>query len=179
MKPLVLTIVFLMLALIAFGGSLSRKQIGKVSPEANDYRNVEPFRGSEVGNKLARACGDCHSNQTRLPWYGHVAPISWWIQSHVREGREELNFSEWTRYTALQRHNELESICGVVSNGRMPPASYTALHPEASLGAQDKKPYVSGQLMKSKRRSSHSAGRFEFGLVFILPVVTRLCSGLR
>jgi hypothetical protein len=139
MKPLVLTIVFLMLALIAFAGSLSRKQNGRVSAKANDYRNLEPFRGSEVGNTLARACGDCHSNQTRLPWYGHVAPISWWIQSHVREGREELNFSEWTRYTALQRHNELESICGVVSNGRMPPASYTALHPEASLGAQDKK----------------------------------------
>jgi hypothetical protein len=139
MKVIALTIPLLMLALIAFGGSLSRKQIGQVSPEANDYRNGEPFRGSEVGNTLARACGDCHSNQTRLPWYGHVAPISWWIQSHVREGREEMNFSEWTRYTALQRHNELESICGVIANGRMPPASYTALHPEASLGAQDKK----------------------------------------
>ena len=139
MKRLALTIVFLMLALIAFGGSLSRKQNGHVSPKANDYRNAEPFRGSQVGTTLARACGDCHSNQTRLPWYGHVAPISWWIQSHVREGREELNFSEWTRYTTLQRHNELETICGVISNGRMPPASYTALHPEARLGAQDKK----------------------------------------
>jgi hypothetical protein len=139
MKPIALTIVFLMLALIAFGGPLSRKQNSQVSPKANDYHNVEPFRGSEVGNTLARACGDCHSNQTSLPWYGHVAPISWWIKSHVREGREELNFSEWTRYSARQRRNELESICGVISNGRMPPASYTALHPEASLGAQDKK----------------------------------------
>jgi len=88
---------------------------------------------------MARACGDCRSNQTSLPWYGHVAPISWWIKSHVREGREELNFSEWTRYSALERHNELESICGVISNGRMPPASYTALHPEVRLRAQDKK----------------------------------------
>ena len=111
MKRLALTIVFLMLALIAFGGSLSRKQIGKVSPEANDYRKVEFLRRSEVGSTLARACGDCHSNQTSLPWYGHVAPVSWWIKSHVREGREELNFSEWTRYSALERHNELESIC--------------------------------------------------------------------
>jgi hypothetical protein len=139
MKRLGLTIVFLMLALIAFGGSLSRKQIGKVSPEAKYYRKVELFRGSEVGNTLARACGDCHSNQTNLPWYGHVAPISWWIKSHVSEGREELNFSEWTRYSARQRRDELESICGVISSGRMPPGSYTALHPEASLGAQDKK----------------------------------------
>jgi Haem-binding domain len=104
-----------------FGRSLSRKQNGQVSPKVNDYRNVEPFRGSEVGNTLARACGDCHSNQTSLPWYGHVAPISWWIKSHVCEGREELNFSEWTRYSARQRRDELESICGVISNGRMPP----------------------------------------------------------
>jgi hypothetical protein len=138
MKRLPLTIAFLMLALIAFGGSLSRKRIGPVSPEENDYRNAEPFRGSEVGNKLARACGNCHSNHTNLPWYGHVAPISWWIKSHVREGREELNFSEWAKYSALERYNELESICGVISNGRMPPAPYTALHPEARLGAQDK-----------------------------------------
>jgi hypothetical protein len=139
MKLLALTIVFLMLALIAFGGSLSRKQNGQVSPKANDYRYAEPFRGSEVGNTVARACGDCHSNQTSLPWYGHVAPISWWIKSHVREGREELNFSEWARYSARQRRDELESICGVISNGRMPPGSYTVLHPEASLGAPDKK----------------------------------------
>ena len=139
MKWLALTIVFLMLALIAFGGSLSRTQNVQVSPKPNDYRNVEPFRGSEVGNTLARACGDCHSNQTSLPWYGHVAPVSWWIKSHVREGREELNFSEWTSYSARQRRDELESICGVISNGRMPPASYRVLHPESRLEAQDKK----------------------------------------
>ena len=139
MKMLALTIAFLMLALIAFGGSPSRKRIGQASPEANDYRNAEPFRGSEVGNKLARACGDCHSNQMSLPWYGHVAPVSWWIKSHVREGREELNFSEWMRYSARQRRDELESICGVISNGRMPPASYRVLHPESRLESQDKK----------------------------------------
>lgn len=139
MKPLALMVACLMLALIGFGASLSRKRIGQLSSEANHYRDTVPFRGSEVGNKLARACGNCHSNHTNLPWYGQVAPISWWIKSHVREGREELNFSEWTRYSARQRRDELESICGVISNGRMPPASYTALHPEASLGAQDKK----------------------------------------
>lgn len=139
MKPLALIIVFLMLALIAVGGSLSRTRDGQVSLKANDHRNVELFRGSEVGNTLARACGDCHSNHTRLPWYGHVAPISWWIKRHVREGREELNFSEWTKYSALERHNELESICGVISNGRMPPASYRVLHPESRLESQDKK----------------------------------------
>jgi Haem-binding domain len=137
-KCLALTVVFLTLALIAFGGSLSRKQIGKVSPEANDYRNVERFRGFEVGNKLARACGDCHSNQTNLPWYGHVPPVSWWIRSHVRDGREALNFSEWTKYSLNQQRDQLELLCRVISNGRMPPASYMLMHPEARLRPQEK-----------------------------------------
>ena len=139
MKLTVLTIGLLMVVLIAFGSSLSRQQMGQALPQAHDYRRGEPFRGSQVGNTVALACGNCHSNQTKLPWYGHVAPISWWINSHVRDGRQALNFSEWTTDSAHRRHDELESICGIVSNGRMPPPSYTLLHPEARLGTQDKK----------------------------------------
>jgi Haem-binding domain len=138
MKVIALTILLLTLALIAFATSRSRKQTS-ATPDMPDYLYAEPLRGSVVGKTLARACGNCHSNETDFPWYGQVVPISWWIQSHVREGREELNFSEWTRYTSLERHNELESICGVVSNGRMPPASYRVLHPESRLEAKDKK----------------------------------------
>lgn len=138
MKILALIIASLILLLV-LGQSLLRKQTAPTSPAVHDYRYAEPFRGSEVGNTLARGCGDCHSNHTNLPWYGHVAPVSWLIRSHVREGREELNFSEWISYSARQRRDELESICGVISTGRMPPASYTAMHPRASLTAQDKK----------------------------------------
>jgi hypothetical protein len=138
MKVIALTILLLMLALIAFGSSLSRKQT-TATPDARDYRYANPFRGSEGGKTLARACGNCHSNQTKLPWYGHVVPISWWINRHVREGRQALNFTEWTTYSARRQRDELESICGVVSNGRMPPASYRVLHPESRLEAEDKK----------------------------------------
>jgi hypothetical protein len=137
MKVIALTIVLLMLALIVFGSSLSRKQMA--APDVHDYRYADFFRGSEGGETLSRACGNCHSNHTNLPWYGHVAPISWWINRHVREGRQALNFTEWTTYSARRQRDELESICGVVSNGRMPPASYRALHPESRLKAQDKK----------------------------------------
>jgi hypothetical protein len=138
MTVIALTILLLMLALIAFGSSLSRKQT-TATPDVRDYRYANPFRGSEGGKTLARACGNCHSNQTKLPWYGHVVPISWWINRHVREGRQALNFTEWTTYSARRQRDELESICGVVSNGRMPPASYRVLHPESRLEAEDKK----------------------------------------
>ena len=139
MRALPLVIVFLILALIAFGSLLSRNQMDHVSPAVHDYSYAEPFRGTEGGKALARACGNCHSNQTNLPWYGHVMPISWWIKRHVREGRQALNFSDWTTYSLRRRLHELESMCGVVSNGRMPPTSYRVLHPESRLQAQDKK----------------------------------------
>jgi hypothetical protein len=138
MKTIALTIV-VFTALIAFGVSLASKQNGIVTSDEHNYRKTDPFHGSEAGATLLRACGNCHSNQTSLPWYGHVAPVSWWIDRHIREGREELSFSEWTTYSAQRRRNELESICGVVSTGRMPPASYMVLHPESRLEAQDKK----------------------------------------
>jgi hypothetical protein len=117
---------------------LSYRATDNTSLAIQRYRYAEPFRGVEVGIKLLRACGDCHSNQTNLPWYGHVAPVSWWVQSHVHGGRKKLNFSEWKSYSARQRRDELESICGVISIGRMPPASYTAMHPHARLAASDK-----------------------------------------
>ena len=106
---------------------------------AHDLRDAEPLRESDAGKVLAQACGNCHSNQTEWPWYSHVAPLSWWIQSHVGKGREELNFSKWTDYSPRQRRAKLDSICGLISTGRMPPWSYTMLHPEARLTAKEKK----------------------------------------
>jgi Haem-binding domain len=139
MKVLALTIALLMLALIGLRSLLLGKPIKSVPPpKVQDYRYTEPFRGSRAGNTVARACGDCHSNQTNLPWYGHIVPISWWIGSHVREGRQALDFSEWTTYSVHRRREELQSFCGIVSNGTMPLMSYRLLHPEARLTAQDK-----------------------------------------
>jgi len=94
--------------------------------------NVEPLR------VLVRACGDCHSSHTDWPWYSHVPPVSSWIAQHVREGRERLDFSEWDTYSQWQRQDKLESICGLISTGRMPPWQYTTMHPEARLTEKDK-----------------------------------------
>ena len=125
--------------MIAVGNSLSGGRAGRVTADMHDFQYAVPLRGSQAGKTLARACGNCHSNQTHLPWYAHVAPLSWWINGHVRDGRDALNFSEWTTYSAQRRRDELESICGIISNGTMPPISYRALHPEARLGDRDKK----------------------------------------
>jgi len=89
----------------------------------------------QIGKILDRSCQDCHSNRTAWPWYSHVAPISWVISKHVNEGREVLDFSQWT--TRPPSEIERMLICDAVSNGRMPLPGYTAIHRNARLSSQD------------------------------------------
>ncbi len=86
-----------------------------------------------------RACGDCHSNLTALPWYDLVAPITWIINRDIDKGRADLNVSEW----GLQE-NEADEAASTVRNGSMPPTLYTFLHPSARLSASDKEAFVQG-----------------------------------
>jgi heme-binding protein len=88
---------------------------------------------------LDRSCNDCHSNKTRWPWYSNVAPVSWFVIDHVDEGRQNLNFSEWGRYTQREVAGLLQQICREVQAGAMPLSSYTPLHPGSKLSAEDVK----------------------------------------
>src|SRR5437660_8898027 len=101
-------------------------EVGSEQRAAIEPRNhgLPLLLNSEPARVLMRACGNCHSNHTDWPWYGHVVPVSWWIARHVNEGKERLNFSEWETYSAWQRRDKLESICGLISTGRMPPWPY-------------------------------------------------------
>lgn len=86
-----------------------------------------------VAGVLRRACYDCHSNETRWPWYAAVAPVSWLVAHDVSEGREELNFSTWNAYDARVRRKKLAKSVAEVDEGEMPPWYYVAMHPEARL----------------------------------------------
>jgi hypothetical protein len=107
--------------------------VAQVVPYGRNHSNppvvAEPTWDSASTRMLAeRACFDCHSNQTRWPWYSHVAPMSWLVQNPVDEGRSELNFSEWN----LGR-GEADEAAETVREGEMPPRSYVLLHPAARL----------------------------------------------
>ncbi len=116
-------------------------QLETVHRAASKPRNQElPFVfDSEPARILVRACGNCHSNHTEWPWYSQVAPVSWWIAWDVRKGREELDLSRWESYSPWQRRDKLESLCGLISTGRMPPRLYSSMHPEARLSETEKK----------------------------------------
>ena len=86
---------------------------------------------------LERSCRDCHSNDTRWPWYSRVAPISWMLRQHVKNGRDRMNYSEWTSYNSDDQDKLLNSMCTLTRKGRMPLLSYLWLHREAKLSADD------------------------------------------
>ena len=86
---------------------------------------------------LHRSCIDCHSNQTRWPWYAYVAPASWLVTHDVEEGRDHLNFSTWEIYDEDERIDHLDEIAEVIEDGDMPLWFYVPLHPDARLSADD------------------------------------------
>jgi hypothetical protein len=87
---------------------------------------------------LRRACYDCHSHETVWPWYSRVAPVSWLVVQHVREGREELNFSTWDKYTTNEQIKKVKESWEEVAEGEMPPGYYLPVHRDALLSAEDR-----------------------------------------
>ncbi len=86
---------------------------------------------------LRRSCYDCHSNETRWPWYSAVAPMAFGVVDHVTEGRAEMNFSEWGAYPPKKRTALLEKMCEEVREGKMPLKQYLWLHRDATLSEAD------------------------------------------
>lgn len=84
------------------------------------------------------SCFDCHSNETRWPWYSEVAPVSWLVADDVKGGRSFLNFSEWGKYTKSKRVLKLGQIYEQVSKNKMPIPKYLCMHPGARLSPADR-----------------------------------------
>ena len=89
----------------------------------------------EITALLHAACYDCHSYETRWPWYSHIAPVSWLLANDVMHGRERLKFSDWPRALPERAAKRLERISEEVDYKDMPPGKYTLLHPAARLTA--------------------------------------------
>lgn len=87
-----------------------------------------------VADVLERACMDCHSHETRWPWYSRAAPVRWWVVDDVNRGRDAINLSEWTTQNPRGlSERALAAMAGQVRRGSMPLASYKALHPRARV----------------------------------------------
>jgi hypothetical protein len=98
----------------------------------------------DVQASLMRACGDCHSNQTRWPWYSHVAPFSWVITDDVNEGRRHMNFEDWeSQQDPSHGDQRIGEICKEIRQNGMPPFSYRLAHREIRLKTNEIAPICS------------------------------------
>ena len=114
-------------------------------PYGKDHTNLpvmsEPQWDSPRTKELFnRACADCHSNETKYPWYSQVAPVSWLVTHDIEEGREHFNVSVW----GIQKKNEGEDAAKEVKEGEMPMWIYTIAHPEARLSDNEKQELING-----------------------------------
>ncbi len=91
---------------------------------------------AEINTILQTSCYDCHSNHTYYPWYTNIQPIGLWMQHHVDEGKEELNFSIFNTYSAKRKKHKLKEIIEEVEEHEMPLSSYTMIHKETELSAE-------------------------------------------
>lgn len=119
-------------------------RISKVNPEIiteNDFL-VSVNASPEISSLIKTSCYDCHSNETTYPWYTNIAPVSWWIKHHINEGREELNFSEWSTFKEKRKNHKLEECVEMIEENEMPMSSYTLLHKNAALSEEQKQKLI-------------------------------------
>jgi Haem-binding domain len=116
-----------------------------IHPARNISDNAQPNNvgkaftiPANVQTILDKACMDCHSNNTRYPWYFKIQPVDWWLTHHVVEGKRGLNFDEYTNRSLRYQFHKMEEIAEQVKEGEMPLKSYTWIHKDAILSAEEK-----------------------------------------
>lgn len=116
-----------------------------VRPEKNNSQNetnsieIVMEVPTEVQQILKTSCNNCHSNNTAYPWYSEIAPVSWYLASHVNEGKEHLNFSEWALYNENQKNHIIEDLLEELEEKKMPLKSYLIVHENAKMTAEQYK----------------------------------------
>lgn len=113
----------------------TRNKSGQISPMDISKIHALP---ENVQSVLKRSCYDCHSSNTIYPWYSNIQPFGWWLASHVKKGKEELNFSEFGSYSSRKQRSKLFAISKSVEDGTMPLASYTLIHTKSRLSKGNK-----------------------------------------
>jgi Haem-binding domain len=87
----------------------------------------------DIMTAFKASCYDCHSNNTKYPWYSHIQPVSWWLSDHIEDGKRHFNFDEFSAYSIGKQYRKLEEVSGEIEEGEMPLKSYTLIHGDAKL----------------------------------------------
>jgi hypothetical protein len=134
MKKIILLILVVIFIAIQFF------RIDTTNPKADPQKDFFSVSNPPEGIKaiFKNSCYDCHSYQTEYPWYSNIAPVSWLLKSHIDEGRDNLNFSEWGDYSTDEQKDILEVCQEKIKADEMPLSAYTLMHSNAKLDEKKK-----------------------------------------
>ena len=105
----------------------------------------------KIKNKLRTSCYDCHSNNTNYPWYNKIQPVAKLLENHIKDGKKELNFSEWDSLSVRRKKSKFKAIIDQIKDGEMPLSSYTIIHNDAKFSDKEKQEMI--QWMTQKKDS--------------------------
>lgn len=135
--------------LIAFIGiQFLPKQINKSETTSKADFLVVNKVPANIKNKLQVSCYDCHSNNTRYPWYNKIQPVAIFLANHVKDGKKELNFSEWDSLSVRRKKSKLKGIINQIKDDEMPLSSYTIIHRDAKFTAAEKQEMIKWMTQK-------------------------------
>jgi len=107
-------------------------------PAGQSFERTEKVPAN-VAAILKVSCYDCHSNNTRYPWYSELQPGAWFMARHIKKGKEELNFDEFNNYSKRRKKAKIKSIISQIEKDEIPLKSYRMMHGNARLSADKKK----------------------------------------
>ncbi|REJ76277.1 MAG: hypothetical protein DWQ47_11745 [Acidobacteria bacterium] len=135
-KALKISAIVLFVGLVGIQFIPANRNQSNVIPETDFIRTFEP--PDDVQSVLRNSCYDCHSNNTRYPWYNNLQPAAWFMEGHITDGKKELNFSEFGTYSKRRQKSKLRSVISQIKAEEMPLPSYTWIHWDAKLSDKEK-----------------------------------------
>lgn len=114
-----------------------KRNVSKNVPSTDFILTFKPTEN--VSDILKTSCYNCHSNHTDYPWYSYVQPVGLYLEGHINEGKENLNFSEFGNYSGRRQKSKLTSMINQIEEGKMPLPAYTLIHSDAKLSGEDKR----------------------------------------
>jgi hypothetical protein len=112
------------------------RNIAPLDPELDMLKLLAP--PEPMTDLIMNACYDCHSNQTVYPWYSRISPVSLYLNKHIVDGKEDLNFSEYGLLDKADKIGAFADFCDVLDAGTMPLQSYLLIHKDAKLTQEER-----------------------------------------
>lgn len=105
----------------------------KTAADSGDFIELHPEIPAEIESLLRTSCYNCHSNHTRYQFYDFIQPGRFLVESHIKNGKKELNLSEWSGYIPRKQERLLRTMAEQIETGAMPLPAYTFIHADARL----------------------------------------------